>query len=250
MLSQSESSLVLSSKKEPRLRLSFMSDTYSFFIRTEVNMPDIIKISALLRELYPDALCSLEYGGDPWRLLAAARLSAQCTDERVNIVCVPLFRKYPDVYAMAEAKLSEVEEIIRSCGLYHTKAESLIKAAQMIVSDFGGRVPDTMEELLSLPGVGRKIANLVLGDVYGKPGIVADTHCIRINGRFGFYPEENRDPFKTEKILSEIVPKPEQADYCHRMVLFGREYCTARSPRCGDCPLRDECAKGRREKIK
>ena len=209
-------------------------------------MPDITKISEILEKLYPDALCSLEYGGDPWRLLAAARLSAQCTDERVNIVCVPLFEKYPTAADMAEADIGELEEIIRPCGLYHTKAESLIASAKIITEKYGGRVPDTMDELLSLPGVGRKIANLVLGDVFGKPGIVADTHCIRLNGRFGFYPAEMKDPAKVEKILDGIVPKEIQADYCHRMVLFGREYCMARKPRCGECPLRDECEEGRK----
>jgi len=209
------------------------------------HIPDITKISAILETLYPDAQCSLEYGGDPWKLLAAARLSAQCTDERVNIVCVPLFEKYPTVQSMADADITELEEVIRPCGLYHTKAQSLIASAKIITERYGGAVPDTMEELLSLPGVGRKIANLVLGDVFGKPGIVADTHCIRLNGRFGFYPEALKDPAKVEKILDGIVPKSTQADYCHRMVLFGREYCTARSPRCRECPLLHECRFGK-----
>lgn len=208
-------------------------------------MPDIIKISEILEKLYPDAVCSLEYGGDPWRLLAAARLSAQCTDERVNIVCVPLFEKYPTAADMADADIRELEEIIRPCGLYHTKAESLIASAKIITEQYGGRVPDTMDELLALPGVGRKIANLVLGDVFGKPGIVADTHCIRLNGRFGFYPQTLKDPAKVEKILDGIVPKESQADYCHRMVLFGREYCMARAPRCTECPIRHECEEGK-----
>ncbi len=204
-------------------------------------IPDVHAIHNKLKELYPDALCSLEYGGDPWRLLVAARLSAQCTDERVNIVCVPLFEKFPDVYAFAAAEVTEIEEIIRPCGLYHTKAQSISEAAKIVAEKHGGRVPDTMEELLGLPGVGRKIANLVLGDVFGKPGIVADTHCIRINGRFGFYPVALKDPLKVEKILSGIVPAAEQADYCHRMVLFGREHCMARNPGCGTCPLRELC---------
>jgi endonuclease-3 len=211
-------------------------------------MPDIEKISAILEYLYPDAVCSLEYDGDPWRLLAAARLSAQCTDERVNIVCVPLFEKYPTAADMAEADIGELEAIIRPCGLYHTKAESLIASAKIITEQHGGQVPDTMDELLALPGVGRKIANLVLGDVFGKPGIVADTHCIRINGRFGFYPETLKDPAKVEKILDTIVPKETQADYCHRMVLFGREYCIARSPRCTECPLKEHCRMGSENK--
>ena len=205
------------------------------------DMPDIHAIHIILKELYPDALCSLEYGGDPWRLLVAARLSAQCTDERVNIVCRPRFEKFPDVRAFAEAEVAEIEEIIRPCGLYHTKAQSISESAKIVLHRHGGRVPETMEELLELPGVGRKIANLVLGDCFGKPGIVADTHCIRINGRFGFYPTTLKDPAKVEKILSEIVPLAEQADYCHRMVLFGREHCMARNPACGTCPMRELC---------
>ena len=210
--------------------------------------PNIHKIISLLSELYPDAVCSLEYGGDPWRLLIAARLSAQCTDARVNIVSVPLFEKYPTVYDMASADISELEEIIRPCGLFHTKAESCIAASKKIVSDFCGKVPATMDELLSLPGVGRKIANLVLGDIYGIPGIVADTHCIRLNGRFGFYDESLKDPAKAEKILSGIVPPEEQSAYCHRMVLFGREYCDARSPKCSSCPLSCECEHAKQAK--
>lgn len=205
-------------------------------------MLDVNKIHAVLKTLYPDALCSLEYGGDPWRLLIAARLSAQCTDERVNIVCVPLFEAYPDARSMAEAKLEDVERIIRPCGLFHTKAESCVAMSKIIAEEYGGRVPDTMDELLALPGVGRKIANLILGDCFGKPGIVADTHCIRLCGRFGFYDESLKDPAKVERILSDIVPKEEQAAWCHRMVLFGREYCSARAPRCPECPIRTECA--------
>ena len=190
--------------------------------------PNVNKIHSILKSLYPDALCSLEYGGDPWRLLIAARLSAQCTDERVNIVCGPLFRKYPDAAAMAEADPAEAEEIIAM--------------SKIIAEQYGGRVPDTMEELLALPGVGRKIANLILGDCFGTPGIVADTHCIRICGRLGFYPESLKDPLKVERILSEAMPKEEQAAWCHRMVLFGRAVCMARSPRCAECPVREECA--------
>ncbi len=200
-------------------------------------MPDIEKIHTVLKSLYPDAVCSLEYGGDPWPLLIAARLSAQCTGERVNIVCVPLFEAFPDAGAMARADPAAVEEIIRPCGLYRTKAASCVAMSRIIADKYGGRVPDTMEDLLGLPGVGRKIANLVLGDVYGKPGIVADTHCIRLNGRFGFYPTALKDPEKVESILQGIVPGAEQAAYCHRMVLFGREYCRARAPRCAECPL-------------
>ena len=208
-------------------------------------MPNIEKITELLKFLYPDALCSLEFAGDPWRLLVMARLSAQCTDERVNIVSDPLFEKFPTVYDMARAELSDVEEIIRPCGLYHTKAQSIIAAAKLLVERHGGKVPQTMDELLALPGIGRKIANLILGDIYGLPGIVADTHCIRINGKLGFYDPSLKDPVKVERILSAIVPPEEQSAYCHRMVLFGREYCIARSPRCTECPLKNECETGK-----
>lgn len=211
-------------------------------------MPDIRKIHEKLQTMYPDALCSLSWGGDPWRLLVMGVLSAQCTDERVNKVCPALFERYPGVGDMAEAEAGEVGEYIRSCGFWRVKSENLVNAARKIMTDFGGEVPESMEELLSLPGVGRKIGNLVRGDAFGLPGIVADTHCIRINGRLGFYPETMKDPAKVEKILDGIVPKAEQSDYCHRMVLFGREYCDARRPRCGECPLAEECAAGRREK--
>lgn len=209
-------------------------------------IPDIAKISSVLSSIYPEAVCSLDYHGDPWKLLVQARLSAQCTDERVNIVSVPLFEKYPDAESMADADLEELESIIRPCGLFRTKAASCREMSRIICTTYGGKVPDDMESLLSLPGVGRKIANLVLGDVFGKPGIVADTHCIRINGRLGFYPEDLKDPFKVEKTLDKIVPKKEQALYCHRMVLFGREYCMARNPRCSECPLSQECLRNKK----
>ena len=195
----------------------------------------------ILRKLYPDAECSLESGGDPWRLLVMARLSAQCTDERVNIVCRDLFREIPDAQAMADAPLTKIEELIRPCGLFRTKAKSLKESAAMLLTTYEGRVPDTMEELLSLPGVGRKIANLLLGDIYKKGGIVADTHCIRICGRLGFYPEELKDPLRVERILTPVIPISEQSDFCHRIVHFGREICTARSPKCGECPMREIC---------
>ena len=196
----------------------------------------------VLKERYPEAICSLEAEGDPWRLLVMGRLSAQCTDARVNIVSKPLFEKYPDCNAMAEAELSELEEAVKPCGLYKTKAASLKAACIMIRDEFGGRIPDEMEELLRLPGIGRKIANLLLGDIYGKGGIVADTHCIRICGRLGFYDEERKDPVYTERIMDPLIPKEEQSDFCHRLVLFGRDICTARSPRCEECPMGDICA--------
>lgn len=204
-------------------------------------LPDTVGIIEKLRELYPDAECSLEFDGDPWRLLVAARLSAQCTDERVNIVCKPLFKRFPDALSVTEGSISEIEEIIRPCGLFRTKAKSIYDMSKMICEEFGGRVPDTMDELLRLPGVGRKIANLILGDVYGKGGIVADTHCIRICGRFGYYDTSKKDPLYTERVMEQVIPAEEQSDFCHRIVHFGREYCMARSPACGACPVSELC---------
>ena len=159
-------------------------------------------IDERLAEIYPDAECALEYGGDPWRLLVMARLSAQCTDARVNEVSLELFREFPDAVSMAECDILRIEELIKSCGLYRGKAKSIKESSEILVRSFGGNVPDTMEELLSLPGVGRKIANLILGDVFKKGGIVADTHCMRICGRLGFYPEGGKDPLKSEKIIT------------------------------------------------
>jgi len=191
---------------------------------------------------YPGAQCSLEAGGDPWRLLVMARLSAQCTDERVNIVCRELFAVLPDAAAMAAAPLSQIEALIRPCGLFRMKAKNLRDMSAMLIERCGGRVPDTMEEMLALPGVGRKIANLILGDVYGQGGIVADTHCIRICGRLGFYPESLKDPLRVERILDPLIARDAQSDFCHRLVQFGRDVCTARAPACAACPLATICA--------
>ena len=200
-----------------------------------------------LKEIYPVAECALEYGGDPWRLLVMGRLSAQCTDARVNIVCRELFGAYPTPESMAVAPLSEIERIIEPCGLYRMKAKNIRDASAMLVDEFGGKLPDTMEGLLSFPGVGRKIANLLLGDIYHLPAIVCDTHCIRICARLGMYPESEKNPEKIEKILRELMDVSEGADFCHRIVLFGREICTARSPMCHNCPLSDLCLKSERE---
>lgn len=205
-------------------------------------------ITERLEELYPEAVCALEYGGDPWRLLVMARLSAQCTDARVNAVCRELFIKYPDARAMAEADISELEEAVKPCGLYRMKADSLKRSSGEIIEKFGGRVPDSMEELLSLPGVGRKIANLILGDVYGKDAIVCDTHCIRICGRLGMYSEKLSDPTKIEFILRDLMDPREGSDFCHRIVNFGRDVCRARGPMCEECPLADLCERRIREK--
>ncbi len=202
------------------------------------------EVCARLEEYYPEAQCALESGGDPWRLLVMARLSAQCTDARVNIVCRELFAAYPDAASMASAPQEAVEELVRPCGLFRGKAESIRLFSRAITEEYGGRVPDTMEGLLSLPGVGRKIANLILGDVYGKGGIVADTHCIRICGRLGFYPEDQRDPLVTERVMTPLVPTEKQSAFCHRLVQFGRDVCIARAPQCGGCPLKEVCKRG------
>lgn len=200
-----------------------------------------------LKDVYPDAECALHYGGDPWKLLVMGRLSAQCTDARVNIVCEELFEKFPDVYAMANGDINEIESIVKPCGLYRMKADNIREASRMLITDFDGRLPDNMDDLLKLPGAGRKIANLLLGDVFGKEAIVCDTHCIRICGRLGMYPEKEKDPTKIEKILRELIDLKEGSDFCHRIVLFGRETCTARAPMCDKCPLQDLCLKRERE---
>lgn len=206
---------------------------------------DKITSDSIVRALearYPAAECALFYEGDPFRLLVMAMLSAQCTDARVNLVSQTLFARYPDAASMTGCALSELEDCIRSCGLYKTKAKNIRETARILCEKYGGQVPDTMEALLELPGVGRKIANLLLGDVFGQPGIVADTHCIRIAGRLGYYPEGEKNPLKTERILNEWIEKSGQAAFCHRLVLFGREICTARAPKCDACPLRQFCA--------
>ena len=197
-------------------------------------------VEALKKE-YPDAICALEFEGDPWKLLVMARLSAQCTDARVNLVCKTLFKEIPNAKAMAEAPIEKIESLIRSCGLYRMKAKDLKRMSEQLITDFNGVVPDNMDDLLSLSGVGRKIANLILGDLYHKPAIVTDTHCIRICGRLGFYSESLKDPYKIEKILVKDIEEKEQSDFCHRIVLFGREICSARAPKCKSCPLNKLC---------
>ena len=201
-----------------------------------------------LKEIYPNAECALEYGGDPWRLMVMGRLSAQCTDARVNEVSRVLFERFPTVTDMAAAPLSEIEDIIRPCGLYRMKAENIKEASIMMLERFGGQLPRTMDELLMLPGVGRKIANLLLGDVFGEDAVVTDTHCMRICGRLGMYPEDLRDPYRIELILRELLPKGEGSDFCHRIVFFGRDVCRARSPLCEECRLSELCHKYEREK--
>lgn len=192
-------------------------------------------IVAELEKIYPDAACALESGGDPWRLLVMGRLSAQCTDARVNTVCRELFAHFPDAAAMAAAPLDEIEKLVYSCGVYKVKAKNIRDFSAIITEKYGGRVPDSMEELLTLPGVGRKIANLILGDVYGKPAIVADTHCIRISNRLGLC--DSKVPEKVERTLSALVAPEKQSDFCHRLVQFGRDTCDARKPKCEACPF-------------
>ena len=195
-------------------------------------------IVAALKEVYPVPVCALEAGGDPWKLLVMARLSAQCTDARVNIVSKTLFEEIPDVYAMAKAPQERVEALVKSCGLYRTKAKSLIEMSKQLIENFDGEVPDDFDDLMSLSGVGSKIANLVLGDVFGKGGIVADTHCIRITNRLGLVKGDNQRI--VERTLDPIVPKELQSDFCHMIVDFGRDVCMARNPRCNECPMKNE----------
>lgn len=201
------------------------------------------KVVGILKRKYPAAECELRYEGDAWRLLVMGRLSAQCTDKRVNIVSKELFEHFPTAEKMAEGDLAEIEKIVYPCGVYRVKAKNIKDMSGMIVRDFGGVVPKEMDELLKLPGVGRKIANLIIGDIYGLPAIVADTHCIRISNRLGLC--TSKDPAKVEKQLSEIVPPEEQSDFCHRLVMFGREVCDAKKPKCDVCPFSDmKCITG------
>ena len=201
------------------------------------------RIMGTLKGLYPDALCSLQYEKD-YELLFSVRLSAQCTDARVNQVTPALFARFPTLESFAQAEPEDVEPYIRSCGFFHGKARDLVGCARQLIDRFGVKVPGTMEELTSLPGVGRKTANLILGDVYGQPDYVCDTHCIRITGRLGLT-DGSRDPLQVERQLRAILPPEESSDFCHRMVLFGRDVCTARSPKCVSCPLRPDCAAGK-----
>lgn len=197
-----------------------------------------------LKQVYPSAVCSLEWGSDVkdgWKLLVMGRLSAQCTDARVNLVCRELFLKYPSAMSLGLGDLSDIEEFIKPCGLYRMKASDIKRSCLKLYEEYAGIVPDDMDKLLEFPGVGRKIANLLLGDLYKKPAVVADTHCIRICGRLGMYDEGMKDPVKVEKIMSEIIEPQEQSDFCHRIVQFGRDICTARSPKCAECPLADIC---------
>ena len=193
----------------------------------------------LLKQAYPQADCSLQYEV-PHELLIATRLAAQCTDVRVNIVCKDLFAKYRSISDFARAELADVEEMVKTCGLYKTKAKDIINLCKMLEEQFDGVVPDTMESLTSLPGIGRKTANLMLGDVFHKPAIVCDTHCIRITNLLGL--TDSKDPLKVENQLRPLLPPEESNDFCHRMVMHGRAVCVARRPNCGACVLNVCCA--------
>ena len=200
-------------------------------------------VEALKKE-YPDAICSLVYS-DPLHLLVATRLAAQCTDARVNMVTPALFERFPDAESFAKATEQEVAEYIKSCGLYKTKSRDIVAMGKKLVDDFDGKVPDNIEDLTSLPGIGRKTANLIIGDVYGKPAVVVDTHCIRITRRLGLH--ELKDAKKIEFILKDLLPPEESNDFCHRLVLHGRAVCDARKPKCEECCMKDFCKKNIQE---
>jgi len=199
---------------------------------------DVLEIILLLEECYPDPICALDFKKD-YELLFAARLAAQCTDARVNTVTPVLFKKYPTLEALAGADIKELEEIVHPCGFYRVKARDIAAASAMLIGVFGGRVPDTMEDLLRLPGVGRKTANLILGDIFKKPAVVVDTHCIRLSNRIGLV--DSKDPVKIETALRDILPPEKSSDFCHRLVLHGRAVCSARNPKCSVCCITSQC---------
>ena len=199
---------------------------------------DVLEIIRLLENNYPEPICALEYFKD-YELLFAARLAAQCTDARVNTVTPVLYKRYPTLQALAGADIAELEEIIHPCGFYRIKARDIIAASAMLIGEFNGQVPDSMEELLRLPGVGRKTANLILGDVHNKPAVVVDTHCIRLSNRIGFV--DTKNPEMIETALRDVLPPEKSSDFCHRLVLHGRAVCTARTPSCRICFLTGLC---------
>lgn len=201
-----------------------------------------LDIIELLKQEYPDAGCTLEYD-DAWKLLVSVRLAAQCTDARVNVVVEGLFAKYPSVQDLADAPVEDIEAIVKPCGLGKSKARDISACMKMLKEEYGGKVPDQFEELLKLPGVGRKSANLIMGDVFGKPAIVTDTHCIRLTNRMGLV-DQIKDPKKVEMELWKIIPPEEGSEFCHRLVWHGREVCTARTrPYCDKCCIKDICPK-------
>ena len=209
-------------------------------MRTQEQVNEIVRL--LLAE-YPQADCTLDWRKD-YELLFSVRLAAQCTDERVNKITPALFERFPTLEAFANATYEEVGDAIRSCGFYNTKSKDIVECAKILLEKYGGKVPGTMEELTALPGIGRKTANLILGDIYGQPAYVCDTHCIRITGRLGLT-DGSKDPLSVEKQLRAILPPEESNDFCHRLVLFGRDRCTARKANCDGCPLRADCDFGK-----
>lgn len=212
-----------------------------------ITKDEALEIVELLEKDYPLADCTLEYEKD-YELLFSVRLAAQCTDERVNQVTPALYEAYPTLQSIADADVQDIERYIHSCGFYRAKAKDIVAAAKMLISDYGGKVPGTMEELLKLPGVGRKTANLILGDIFKTPGaVVVDTHCIRLSNRMGFV--NVKEPVKIEAALREILPPEKSSDFCHRLVLHGRAVCSARNPKCSECSLNHICREGR-EKLK
>lgn len=200
-----------------------------------------LEIQKVFDEVYKDAKCSLDYTTEH-QLLVAVQLSAQCTDARVNLVTPALFERYPTVEDFANADLAELEEYIKSCGFYRNKAKNIIESSRQIIERHGGKLPSTMEELTALAGVGRKTANLILGDVFSLPSIVVDTHCIRLSNRFGFV--KDTDPVRIEKALSKILDPKTSGHFCHQLVYHGRAVCTARNPQCADCPIKHLCKTG------
>ncbi|MCI9682912.1 MAG: endonuclease III [Lachnospiraceae bacterium] len=201
-----------------------------------------LELIARLKKEYPDADCTLDYN-QAWKLLVSVRLAAQCTDARVNVVVKDLYKKYPDVKSLAEAPVEDIEAIVKPCGLGHSKARDISACMKILMEQYEGNIPDTFEELLKLPGVGRKSANLIMGDVFGKPAIVTDTHCIRLTNRMGLI-DNCKDPKKVEMALWKLIPPEEGSDFCHRLVYHGRDVCTARTkPYCDKCCVRDICAK-------
>lgn len=210
------------------------------------NQDKINVIISKLEKEYPEAKCSLDYE-EPLQLLIATRLAAQCTDARVNKTTPELFSKYKTAEAFANAKVSDIEKIVKPCGFYHVKAKDIVEMCKLICEKFDGKVPDNMEDLLSLPGIGRKTANLILGDIFHKSAVVVDTHCIRITRRLGLH--NSKDPLKIERILREILPEDKSNDFCHRLVLHGRAVCKANSPRCECCCLNKLCQSFKNNKM-
>ncbi|MDR2501873.1 MAG: endonuclease III [Oscillospiraceae bacterium] len=209
-----------------------------------MNKKTVPELIARLEALYPKALCTLDYT-EPYQLVVGARLAAQCTDERVNKTTPALYAAYPTLQSLAEADVSSVAALVRPCGFFNSKARDIVAMANTLLTAFGGTVPGTMDELLTLPGVGRKTANLILGDVFGAPSVVVDTHCIRLSNRIGLV-KNMKDPVKIETALRKLLPENKSSDFCHRLVMHGRAVCAARAPRCAECALRDICDAGRR----